>query len=51
MTKLKENRIKKILQSVENPLYWLSVMVALHDLTESEAGYIIYQYKLNGINL
>jgi hypothetical protein len=46
MTKQRENEVMGILKNVENPLWWLAVLVAHDNLTESEAGYLIVTYGI-----
>jgi hypothetical protein len=46
MKNILENTAVKILENVENPLWWLAVMVTAGDLTESEAGYLIVEYGI-----
>jgi len=46
MKNIIENTAVKILENVENPLWWLAVMITAGDLTESEAGYLIVTYGI-----
>ena len=41
-----ENVLLEVLKGVENPIYWLAVMVTAGDLTEAEAGYLITEYNI-----
>jgi len=41
-----KNLLLEVLKDVENPIYWLAVMVTAGDLTESEAGYLIVTYGI-----
>ena len=47
MNAYKYNQIKEILKQVENPFYWLTVMVKHKEVTLAEAGYIV-TYGIKG---
>jgi hypothetical protein len=46
MAKINEHEVIALLKSFDKPLYWLAVLVANGDISESFAGYLIVTYGI-----